>query len=58
MAELKPGNTDKKDIAEKGITSIKKKIKSYREVPLQIKMETGNNLRIFGVQQLLRTSEK
>ena len=47
VAELKPGNTDKEDIAEKGITPIKKKIKSYREVPLQMEMETGNNLRIF-----------
>ena len=47
VAELKPGNTGKEDIAEKGITAIKKKIKSCREVPLQIKMETGNNLRIF-----------
>ena len=28
-------------------TAIKKKIKSCREVPLQIKMEKGNNLRIF-----------
>ena len=26
---------------------IKKKIKSRREVPLEIKMEKGNNLRIF-----------
>ena len=28
-------------------TAIKKKIKSCREVPLEIKMEKGNNLRIF-----------
>ena len=28
-------------------TAIKKKIKSCREVPLQIKMEKGNNLKIF-----------
>ena len=28
-------------------TAIKMKIKSCREVPLQIKMEKGNNLRIF-----------
>ena len=28
-------------------TAIKKKIKSCREVPLQKKMEKGNNLRIF-----------
>ena len=28
-------------------TAIKKKIKSCREIPLQIKMEKGNNLRIF-----------
>ena len=28
-------------------TAIKKKIKSCREVLLQIKMEKGNNLRIF-----------
>ena len=30
-----------------GQTAIKKKIKSCREVPLQIKMEKGNNMRIF-----------
>ena len=28
-------------------TTVKKKIKSCREVPLQIKMEKGNNMRIF-----------
>ena len=28
-------------------TAVKKKIKSCREVPLQIKMKKGNNLRIF-----------
>ena len=28
-------------------TAIKKKIKSCREVPLEIQMEKGNNLRIF-----------
>ena len=57
VAEMKPGNTDRKDNAEKGRslrsrrmnytinekTAIKKKIKSCREVPLQIKMEKGNN---------------
>ena len=39
-------------------TAIKKKIKPCREVPLQIKMEKGNNLIIFVAQQLLRTSDK
>ena len=72
VAEMKPGNTDKEDNAEEGrslrssrvnytlkeITAIKNKIKSCREVPLQIKMEKGKNLRIFLAQQLLRTSEK
>ena len=61
VAEMKLGNTDKEDSAEKGRslrsrrgnhtinekTAIKKKVKSCREVPLQIKMEKGNNLRIF-----------
>ena len=61
VAEMKPGNTDKEDNAEKGRslrskrvnhtinenTAMKKKTKSCREVPLQIKMEKGNNLRIF-----------
>ena len=28
-------------------TAVKKKIKSCREVPLQIKTKKGNNLRIF-----------
>ena len=28
-------------------TAIKKKIKSYREMPLEIMLEKGNNLRIF-----------
>ena len=58
---MKPGSTDKENNAEKGRslrsrrvnytinekTAIKNKIKSYREVPLQIKMDKGNNLRIF-----------
>ena len=61
VAEMKPSNTGKKDNAEEGRslksrrvnntinekTTIKMKIKSCREVPLQIKMEKGNNLRIF-----------
>ena len=61
VAEMKPGNTDKEDNAEKGRclrstrvnytrnerTRIKKKIKSCREVPLQMKMQKGNSLRIF-----------
>ena len=59
VAEIKPA--DKEDNAEEGRslrsrrvnytinekTAIKKKIKSCREVPLQIKMEKGNNMRIF-----------
>ena len=59
VAEMKPSNTE--NDAEKGRslrsrrvnytinekTAIKKKIKSCREAPLQIKMEKGNNLRIF-----------
>ena len=58
---MNPGNTDKEDNAEKGRslrsrrvnytinekTATKKKIKSCREISLQIKMEKGNNLRIF-----------
>ena len=58
---MKPGSTNKEDNVEKGRslrsrkvnytinekTAIKKKIKPCREVPLQIKMERGNNLRIF-----------
>ena len=58
---MKPGNTDKEDNAENGRclrstrvnytinerTTIKKKIKSCQEVPLQMKMGKGNNLRIF-----------
>ena len=61
VAETKPGNRDKENNTEeggslrsrrvnyiiKGKTAIKKKVKLYREVPLQIKMEKGNNLRIF-----------
>ena len=61
VAEMKPGNRGKEDNAEEvrrlrsrrknytinEKTAIKKKIKSCREVPLQIKMEKGNNLRIF-----------
>ena len=59
VAEMKPA--DKEDNAEEGRSLksrrvnytinekavIKKKIKSCREVPLQIKMEKENNLRIF-----------
>ena len=58
---MKPGSTNKEDNVEKKRslrsrkvnytinekTAIKKKIKPCREVPLQIKMERGNNLRIF-----------
>ena len=61
VAEMKPGNRGKEDNAKEvrrlrsrrknytinEKTAIKKKIKSCREVPLQIKMEKGNNLRIF-----------
>ena len=61
VAEMKLGNRSKEDNAEEvrrlrsrrknytinEKTAIKKKIKSCREVPLQIKMEKGNNLRIF-----------
>ena len=61
VAEMKPGNMDTKDNADEGRslrsrrvnyiinekTPIKKKIKSCREAPLQIKIEKGNNLRIF-----------
>ena len=61
VTEMKPGNTDKEDNVEKGRslrsrrvnytinenTATKKKIKSCREISLQIKMEKGNNLRIF-----------
>ena len=39
-------------------TSINKKTKSCREVPIKIKMEKGNNLKIFVAQQLLKTSER
>ena len=58
VTEMKPA--DKEDSAEgrslrarrvnytiNEKTAIKKKIKSCKEVPLQIKMEKGNNLRIF-----------
>ena len=73
---MKSGNIDKEDNAEKrrnlrsrrvnytinDKTAIKKKIKSCRELPLQIKMEKENNLRIFCAtkyyQQLLKTLEK
>ena len=61
VAEMKPSKTDKEDNVEEGRslrsrrvnyiinekTAIEKKIKSCREIPLQIKMEKGNNLRIF-----------
>ena len=61
VAEMKPSNTDREYNVEKvrslrsrrmnytinEKTAIKKKIKSCREVPLQIKMEKGNNLRVF-----------
>ena len=60
MAEMKPGSTYKEDNAEERRslrssrvnytvnekTAIKKKIKSCRKVPLHIKMEKGNNMRI------------
>ena len=58
VAEMKPAYNE--DNAEEGRslrsrrvnyvnekTAIKKKIKSCREEPLEIKMEKGNNLRIF-----------
>ena len=53
-AEMNPAY--KEDNAEEGRrlrsrrvtkTAINKKIKSCREVPLEIKIEKGNNLRIF-----------
>ena len=61
VAGMKWGNTEKEDNAQEGRnlrsrrvnypinkkTAVKKKIKSCREVPLQIKMEKGNNLRVF-----------
>ena len=61
VAEMKQGNTGKEDNAEEGRMlgsrrvnytinekwAIKKKIISCREVLLQVKMEKGNNLRIF-----------
>ena len=61
VAEKNPGKTDKEDNGEKGRNlrsrrvnytinekpAIKRKIKSCRKVPLEIKMEKGNNQRIF-----------